>query len=176
MEYVILVDENDNEMGIEEKIKAHLNGGKLHRAFSIVVFNSEGKLLLQRRALTKYHCGGLWANTCCSHPRPGEKTLEAAHRRLKEEMGFDTPLKEAFSFTYKAHFDNGLTEWEYDHVIIGRYNGPVNPNPEEVCDYKWVTLHELRKDMEKNPDKYAPWFKIIFKKLLEQKSILSDFI
>ncbi len=176
MEYVILVDENDNEVGIEEKIRAHLNGGKLHRAFSIVVFNSEGKLLIQRRALTKYHWGGVWANACCSHPRPGEKLLHAAHRRLKEEMGFDTPLKVLFPFIYKAEFENGLTEWEYDYIMIGKYDGPVNPNPEEVCDYKWITPDELKEDMEKNPDKYTPWFKIIFKKLLEQKSILSDFI
>src|SRR3989344_7340032 len=119
-DYIILVDENDNQIGIEEKIKAHLDG-KLHRAFSIFVFNNKGELLIQQRALDKYHSAGLWTNTCCSHPKPEEQIIEAGHRRLKEEMEFDCELNEAFSFKYKAVFDNGLTENEYDHVLIGYY-------------------------------------------------------
>lgn len=164
-EKVILVDENDNQIGIEEKLKAHQNGGKLHRAISVLVFNSRGELLIQRRAFTKYHCPGLWANTCCSHPRSGEKTQDAAHRRLKEECGFITQLKEKFHFIYKADFDNGLTEYEFDHVFIGYYDGKVNPNPEEVAEVKWISIEDLKKDVKKNPQKYAAWFKIILQKL-----------
>ena len=164
-EKVILVDKNDNPVGVEEKLKAHQNGGKLHRAFSILVFNSKGELLIQRRAFTKYHCPGIWANTCCSHPRPNEETERAAHRRLKEECGFDTELKEKFSFIYEAHFDNGLTEKELDHVFIGYYDGEVNPNPEEIDEMKWIGMEELKKDVKENPDKYAPWFKIILQKI-----------
>jgi len=164
MEQVILVDKKDREIGIEEKLKAHQNGGKLHRCFSILVFNSKGELLLQQRASTKYHCGGLWTNTCCSHPSPGESTEKAAHRRLTEEMGFDTELKEIFSFIYKADFDNGLTENEFDHVFTGTYEGKVTPNPEEVGDYKWVGIRELKRDVKKNPSKYTKWFKIILER------------
>jgi len=118
-EQVILVDENDNEIGVEEKISAHEEPPKLHRAFSVFIFNPQKQMLLQQRALSKYHSPGLWTNTCCSHPRPGESSEDAAHRRLMEEMGFDTDLMEAFTFTYKAPFDNNLTEWEFDHVFIG---------------------------------------------------------
>ena len=164
-EEVILVDENDNPVGVEEKLRVHQNGGKLHRAFSILVFNSEGKLLIQKRAATKYHCPGIWANTCCSHPRPGETTEKAVHRRLKEECGFDTDLKEVFSFLYEAHFDNGLTEKELDHVFVGQYDGDADPNPEEIDELKWISIEELRKDVEDNPDKYAPWFRIILQKI-----------
>lgn len=164
MEQVILVDEADNQIGVEEKLKAHRDG-KLHRAFSIFVFNSEGKLLLQQRALSKYHCGGLWANTCCSHPRPGEGTEIAAHRRLREEMGFDCPLKELFSFTYKAKFDNGLTEHEFDHVLIGKFDGTPKANPEEVESWKWVDIDELRNGIRQNPDKYVYWLKASFEKV-----------
>ncbi len=164
MEEVILVDEADNPIGTEEKLKAHRDG-KLHRAFSIFVFNSEGKLLLQQRALSKYHCGGLWANTCCSHPRHGEGTEAAAHRRLKEEMGFDCPLEEAFSFIYKAKFDNGLTEHELDHVLIGKYDGSVKSNPDEVASWNWVDVETLKGDMKENPDRYAYWLKVAMGKL-----------
>src|SRR4030042_2763439 len=127
MEKIILVDENDREIGTEEKLKTH-EQGKLHRAFSIFVFNSKGELLLQRRAKGKYHSGGLWTNTCCSHPREGEKLEEAVHRRLKQEMGLDCPLKEAFSFIYKVRFENGLFEHELDHVFIGRVDGKPVPD------------------------------------------------
>jgi len=165
MEYVILVDENDNEIGSMEKIEAHKKA-KLHRAFSIFIFNSKGQMLLQQRAKGKYHCGGLWSNACCSHPRPGEKTEDAAHRRLKEEMGFDCPLKEITSFIYKAEFDNGLTEYEFDHVFIGFYDGEINANSEEVDDWKYVEIDELVKDVKNNPEKYTPWFRKILPKVI----------
>lgn len=167
MENVILVDRNDKEIGTEEKIKAHENGGKLHRAFSIFVFNSKGELLLQMRAKTKYHSAGLWTNTCCSHPRPSEPLKDAAHRRLKEEMGFDCDLDETFSFVYKANFDNNLTEWEYDHVFVGIFDGNVIPNPEEVEEIKWISPNDLKDDVKKNPQNYTEWFKISIDKVLK---------
>jgi isopentenyl-diphosphate Delta-isomerase len=163
---VILVDQQDRQIGTEEKMKAHENGGKLHRAFSVFVFNSEGKMLIQRRALTKYHCAGIWANTCCSHPFPGESLSDAAHRRLIEEMGFDCELREAFSFIYKANFENGLTEWEFDHVFVGRFDGEVKPDKEEVCEFEWVEPGQLKEDIEKNPKKYTEWFKISIGRVL----------
>lgn len=156
---VILVDENDKEVGIGEKLKTHQEGN-LHRAFSIFIFDSKGALLLQKRTKTKHHSGGLWANTCCSHPRPGETTRKAAHRRLNEEMGFDCDLKEIFSFTYQVKFENNLFEHEYDHVFIGKYNGEPIPNPEEVCDWKWIEVEELRRNIQENPDAYAYWLRI----------------
>ncbi len=163
METVILVDRKDNSTGTEEKMKAH-EEGVLHRAFSVLVFNKDGELLIQRRALTKYHSPGMWSNTCCSHPRPGEKTIDAAHRRLKEEMGFDCELKEAFSFVYRAGFGNGLTEHEYDHVFIGRYDGEIRPSPEEVSEYRWISIEQLKEEIRKNPEGYTPWLKIILDK------------
>ncbi|RLJ08338.1 MAG: isopentenyl-diphosphate delta-isomerase [Candidatus Aenigmatarchaeota archaeon] len=166
MEKVILVDEKDNEIGTEEKIKAHQNGGKLHRAFSIFIFNSQGQMLIHRRAAIKYHSPGLWTNACCSHPRPGESLKEAVHRRLKEEMGFDCELEESFSFIYKADVGNGLTEWEFDHVFTGRFDGEPEPNPEEVDDWKWMNIDELKKDIEQNPEKYTPWFRIAFERVV----------
>ena len=158
MSEVILVDENDEEVGTEEKIKTHREG-KLHRAFSIFVLNPKGELLLQRRAKIKYHSGGLWTNTCCSHPSPGETLEEAVHRRLKEEMGFDCELEEIFSFTYQVKFDNDLFENEYDHVFIGKFDGEPTPNPEEVDEWKWIDLEELKKDIQENPDSYTYWLK-----------------
>ncbi len=136
-ELVVLVDENDKPVGTEEKLKAHQDG-KLHRAFSVFIFNSQKQLLLQRRALSKYHSAGLWTNTCCSHPRPEESVLASAHRRLQEEMGFDCELKEIFNFKYKADFDNGLVEHEFDHVIIGYHDQNPISNPNEVDSYKWI--------------------------------------
>ncbi len=168
-ERVILVDENDNEIGTEEKLKAH-EKGLLHRAISICVFDSKGRMLLQKRNSQKYHSGGLWSNTCCSHPRPGEPVEHAAHRRLMEEMGFDCKLDENGHFIYEAKLDHGLTEHELDHLFIGKYEGKVNPDPNEVEDYKWIDMDELKKDIEKNPSKYTEWFKIIIKKLDEQKA------
>jgi len=165
MTEVILVDENDNEIGTEEKMKAHQEG-KLHRAFSIFIFNSKGELLLQKRAKSKYHSGGLWSNTCCSHPMPGEALEKTVHRRLKEEMGFDCELKEIFSFTYKAKFDNGLIEHEYDHVFIGKFDGKPTPNPEEVDEWKWIDVEELKKGIQENPDNYTYWLKASIDKII----------
>jgi isopentenyl-diphosphate delta-isomerase len=160
---VILVDENDKEIGTEEKMKAH-EEGVLHRAFSVFVFNSKGGMLLQQRARSKYHSGGLWTNTCCSHPRPGETVEHAAHRRLKEEMGFDCNLKEIAHFIYKAQLDHDLTEHEFDHVFVGRYDEDVNSNQDEVEDVSWVRPDDLKKDIDIHPERYTEWFKIAFKK------------
>ena len=162
-EQIILVDKNDNQIGVGEKMQVHQTG-QLHRAFSILVFNSKGELLLQQRAKNKYHCPGIWANTCCSHPRVGEELEDAIHRRLQEEMGFDCPLKEIDSFIYQAKFDNGLTEHEYDHVFVGQYDRDYKFNPDEVEDAQWITMDKLKDDIVKNPDKYAPWFKMIIKR------------
>lgn len=168
MPEVILVDEDDNRIGTAEKLEAHKDGGKLHRCFSIFVFNDEGELLIQKRAENKYHCPGMWANTCCSHQEPGENTLDAAHRRLQEEMGFDCSLEEIFVFQYKAEFDNGLTEKEIDHVLLGRYNDDPDPNPEEVGDWKWIKPGELLIDIERNPEKYTKWLRISIEEVLDE--------
>ncbi len=167
MEKIILVDKDDNETGSMEKIKAHENGGVLHRAFSIFVFNNKGEMLIQKRAAGKYHCADLWTNTCCSHQSPGETIEEAAHRKLKQEMGFDTTLKEILKFTYKAEFDNKLTEHELDHVFVGVYDGEVIPDPEEADDYKWVDVKQLKEYISKDPGKYTPWFKIVLDRVVE---------
>ncbi len=159
---IILVDERDREIGKGAKLAVH-QAGQLHRAFSILVFNGKGELLLQQRAKNKYHSGGLWANTCCSHPRVGESLDIATHRRLQEEMGFDCEIKETFSFIYKVKLDKGLTEHEYDHVFVSYYDGEIRPNPDEVADYKWLSVENIKKDINLNPDIYAPWFKIIIK-------------
>jgi isopentenyl-diphosphate delta-isomerase len=159
-EHVILVDENDNEIGVEEKLSAHLSG-KMHRAVSVFIFNKKDELLLQQRAFSKYHCGGMWSNTCCGHPRPGESPLEAAERRLLEEMGIRCQLKKIFNFTYKADVGKGLTEHEFDHVFMGEYDGPITPNPEEANDWKWAGMETLQKDLETHPQAYTVWFKLI---------------
>jgi len=163
---VILVDENDTPIGTEEKLAAHQKG-LLHRAFSIFGFNSKGELLIQKRAKSKYHSGGLWTNTCCSHPSPDEETEAAAHRRLKEEMGFDCSMQEVGHLLYKTHFDNGLTEHEFDHILIGSYDGPVERvNPNEAEAWKWVSPQDLLSDMDKNPEAYTYWFKLSIKDVL----------
>jgi len=167
-ENVILVDTNNNSIGEMEKIETH-EKGLLHRAFSIFVFNNENELLLQRRAFSKYHSGGLWTNSCCSHPRPNETVMDASHRRLMEEMGFDCELKEEFSFIYKKEFDNGLTEHEYDHVLIGHYNDDITPNLEEVAEYKYITLKDLQEEIREQPEQFTYWFLIAFKELLKRK-------
>ena len=159
---VIVVDENDNAKGVMEKMEAHQKG-VLHRAFSVFVFNSAGELLLQQRADHKYHSGGLWTNTCCSHPAPGEEVADAAMRRLKEEMGFNCELSHAFSFIYKAHFQNGLTEYEFDHVYIGYSDSIPLLNKDEVQDWKYINLQNLSQDMEENPGIYTAWIKECFK-------------
>jgi isopentenyl-diphosphate delta-isomerase len=160
-EEVILVNERDEETGTIEKMEAHRKA-LLHRAFSIFIFNAKGEMLLQQRALGKYHSPGLWTNTCCSHPRPGEIIEEAAGRRLKEEMGIDTSLKKIFDFIYRTEFDNGLTEFEFDHVYTGTYNGLLNPDKQEVNDYCFRSMEDIEEDLSKRPDKYSAWFKIAF--------------
>ncbi|MGE0567876.1 MAG: isopentenyl-diphosphate Delta-isomerase [Bacteroidia bacterium] len=160
MEKVILVNEKDEAIGEMEKLEAHQKG-LLHRAFSVFIFNSKNELLLQRRALDKYHSPGLWTNTCCSHPRPGESILEAANRRLNEEMGIATNLEHKGSFIYKAEFDNGLTEHELDHIVIGCFNEDPNINPEEVDSFKWLDLESVKTDLEQNPHNYTVWFREI---------------
>ena len=159
VEYVILVNNNDQSLGAMEKMEAH-EKGILHRAISVFVFNHSGEMLLQRRADEKYHSPGLWSNTACSHPRTNEKPFEAAHRRLKEEMGFDCELEEAFSFVYKANVGDGLIEHEYDHVFIGYSDTEPVPDPEEVSDWKYVDFNWLVQDIETNPDNYTVWFRI----------------
>ena len=161
-EQVILVDTNDNQIGLMAKMEAH-EKAVLHRAFSVFTFNDKGQLLLQQRAADKYHSPLLWTNTCCSHQRNGETNLEAGKRRLQEEMGFTCNLKEVFSFIYKAPFDNGLTEHELDHVMIGYYNNNPVINKEEVESFKWMTLEEVKSDIDLQPEIYTEWFKIIFK-------------
>ena len=159
MEYVVLVDEQDNAIGTMEKQQAHVEGA-LHRAFSIFIFNSEKKLLLQKRATSKYHCGGLWTNTCCSHPRETENIQDAAIRRLQEEMGMQCELKAIFSFVYKAEFENGLTEHEFDHVFFGQSDQTPVLNLEEVEDYRYIGLSVLQEEIKEAPQNFTPWFLI----------------
>lgn len=161
MEQVILVNESDHQIGVMEKMEAH-EKAILHRAFSVFLFNNKGEMMLQRRALTKYHSAGLWTNACCSHPRPGETALEAAQRRTMEELGIHPQIQHIFSFMYKAAFDNGLTEHEFDHVFIGQWNDDVHLNPEEVAEVRYLTIEEIRSDMQENPEQYTAWFKIAF--------------
>ena len=165
-EYVVLVDVNDEPVGAMGKMEAHIKG-VLHRAFSVFIFNEKGELMLQQRALSKYHTPGLWTNTCCSHPRKGEMTLDAAHRRMEEEMGFDCDFDEAFAFTYKADVGQGLIEHELDHVFIGHSDKTPKINPEEVNDWKYMKMDEIRADIEVNPSSYTVWFKIAFDEVME---------
>jgi len=160
-ENVVLVDSNDNAIGLMPKMEAH-EKGVLHRAFSVFILNAKGELMLQQRAAEKYHSPSLWTNTCCSHQRDGETTLDAGKRRLREEMGLETPLQFLFSFIYKADFDNGLTEHELDHVLLGQSEQAPQINKEEVGDWKWMSLPAIATDMEENPHHYTAWFKIIF--------------
>lgn len=173
MEHVILVDENDVAIGLMEKMEAH-EKALLHRAFSVFIFNTKGEILVQQRALRKYHSGGLWTNTCCSHPRPNESTLQAAQRRLYEEMGFETELNKAFDFIYKAEFSNGLTEHEFDHVYVGTYEGLIEANFDEVENYAYRSIPLIQAFMDKHPDFFTEWFLIAFPKLIvwldEQKA------
>ncbi len=166
-EKVVLVDKNDMETGTMEKIEAHKKG-VLHRAFSVFLVNSRGELLLQRRAAGKYHSPGLWTNTCCSHPRPGEDVEAAAKRRLYEEMGMDGLLHKSFSFIYRAEFDNGLTEHEFDHVFIGISDEEPLPDRDEVDGFIYADLDELDEDMKANPGKYTVWFLIAYPKVKER--------
>ncbi len=169
-EKVILVNEKDEQIGLMPKLEAH-EKGVLHRAFSVFIFNDNNELMLQQRALGKYHSPGLWTNTCCSHQRDGESSLDAGARRLKEEMGFTTDLKETTSFIYKAPFDNGLTEHELDHILVGLYNEEPFINKEEVASWKWMPLEEVKEDIAQNPSEYTAWFKIIFQKFYQHLSL-----
>lgn len=166
MEQVVLVNELDQEIGLMEKMEAH-EKALLHRAFSVFVFNDAGELLLQQRAFEKYHSGGLWTNTCCSHPRPNEAVLDAANRRLVEEMGFSTPLEKVFDFIYQAEFSNGLTEHEFDHVFIGKYNGAIIPDPHEVHAYEYRTMESIQASLDAKEGLFTAWFEIIFPKMMD---------
>ena len=168
---VILVNENDEEVGTMEKMEAHRKG-VLHRAFSIFIFNEKGQMLIHQRAQKKYHNGGLWTNTCCSHPMPGEITAEAASRRLREEMGFDTELEKVFAFTYNEGFENGLTEYEFDHVFVGTWSGKIDPNPDEVQDYVYKNMAELDEELVSHPSKFTVWFRIAFPKIIAYRNQL----
>ena len=163
-EELILVNENDEPIGVEEKITAHLQG-VLHRAFSLFIFNSSGQLLLQKRTSTKYHSQGLWSNTCCGHPRPGESIEQASRRRLREEMGFDCAVQKIFEFVYRVQLDDGFYEHEYDHVLVGRFEGNPTPNRDEVDDWRWVDLPTIRLDMQLHRDNYTYWFRLSLDKL-----------
>ena len=164
---VILVNPADEAIGTEEKLKAHQDGS-LHRAFSILVFNDLGELLLQQRAFSKYHSGGLWTNTCCSHPSPHETMQEAIHNRLLFEMGFDCELEFQFKFQYRAAFGNGLIEHEIDHVFEGKYNQNPEPNPDEVESFRWISLEDLKEEMKKKPQHFTPWFPLIIERILSE--------
>ena len=166
-EQVVLVDTNDQPLGLMPKMEAH-EKGVLHRAFSVFILNDAGELMLQQRALHKYHSPGLWTNTCCSHQRNGESNIMAGKRRLQEEMGFVAELHELTSFIYKAPFNNGLTEHELDHIMIGHFNGTPEINPEEVANWKWMYVDDVRDDIQKHPENYTVWFIIIFDQFFEQ--------
>ena len=169
-EFVILVDEFDNELGTMEKMEAHVEP-VLHRAFSVFIFNNKGELMLQQRALSKYHSPGLWTNTCCSHPREGEKTADAAHRRIMEEMGFDCDFEEVFSFTYQADVGGGLTEHEFDHVFIGHSDTVPVINRDEVNEWKYASMAEMKNSMLHSPEQYTVWFRIVFDQVVENLGI-----
>lgn len=162
MEYVILVDGQDKETGTMEKLQAHLDG-RLHRAVSVFLFNSKGELLLQQRARSKYHSANLWTNTCCSHPRPGESVYDAANRRLYEEMGMACELKEVFRFIYKAHLDNNLTEYEFDHVFVGTSDNVPDPDNSEVAAWRYISIDVLITEITDHPERFTEWFKICMK-------------
>ena len=174
MEQVILVNDKDEYVGVIEKMQAHREA-LLHRAFSVFIFNDDGEMLLQRRAEKKYHSGGLWTNTCCSHPRPQEQVTDAAARRLKEEMGFTCELKKLFDFTYRSELNNGLTEFEFDHVLGGFYNGIISYNEDEVDDYKYVPLSAIQKSIANEPYIYTAWFVIAFPMVQEWLQKHPDF-
>lgn len=164
-ELVVLVDESGRDIGTAPKLEAHRSGA-LHRAVSVFLFDARGRLLLQRRADGKYHSAGLWSNTCCSHPRPEETPLNAARRRLRDELGVDAELSEAFSFSYFASLGNGLVEHELDHIFTGQFDGTPQPDPAEVSAYRWVTLADLKREMSETPDRFTAWLALVLSELL----------
>lgn len=168
---VVLVDEFDTAHGTADKLEAHVEGW-LHRAFSVFIFDQKGRLLLQQRNVRKYHSGGLWSNTCCSHPRPGEAVEAAARRRLLEEMGFECPLERAFGFVYHSEVGAGLYEHEYDHVFVGSFDGSVTPDPDEASDWDWVDVDALRTDIARHPERYTAWFKIALDRALSHAPVI----
>lgn len=172
-EEVILVNESDEAIGTGEKHETHLRGW-MHRAFSIFVFNSRGELLLQRRAPHKYHSAGLWSNTCCGHPRPHETVEQAAHRRLQEEMGFDCKLQPVFAFVYRTEFDNELIEHEYDHVLVGSFDGRPVPNDDEVSEWRWVDARQLIQEIRHHPERYTYWLRALSDRLQEWQDLALD--
>ena len=162
---VVLVDENDKEVGVANKSEAHQKG-LLHRAFSIFIFNRKGEMLLQQRAFNKYHSGGLWSNACCSHPQPHEETLGAANQRLKEELGIETNLERLFGFIYKTKFTNGLTEYEYDHVFVGEFEGGISIDKTEINDHCFQRMPELEISVNEHPEKFTAWFRLAFPRVM----------
>lgn len=170
---LILVNNKDEQVGTMEKMEAHRKA-LLHRAFSVFIFNTQGEMLLQQRAMGKYHSPGLWTNACCSHPRPGETTIAAAQRRLKEELRFVVPLQKAFDFIYTASFDNGLTENEFDHVFTGIYNGVIAPDPAEVMDFCYKPVNIIHEELKKTPEQYTAWFAIAFPMMEKQMGWIND--
>lgn len=167
---LVLVDSSDHELGRAEKMIVHVMGW-LHRAFSVFVFDDRGRLLLQRRAQSKYHTPGLWSNTCCSHPRPGERVLQAGRRRLEEEMGFSCDLSPAFGFVYRADLPNGLIEHEFDHVLLGRWNGTPSPDPNEVADWRWIAPHALATRILRQRQSFTPWFLRAYTELMARDAV-----
>jgi isopentenyl-diphosphate Delta-isomerase len=168
-ELVILVDAEDNEIGLAPKMQAHRTGD-LHRAISVFLLNSRGEMLLQRRAFGKYHSSGLWSNACCSHPRRGESPGDAAARRLREEMGISCDLQPAFRFTYRAELEDGLVEHELDHVFVGRTDDTPHADPEEVGEWRWVAIGELQREMRDDPDRFTAWFHIALPRVIEARA------
>lgn len=164
MEEVVLVNEKDEAVGTMEKMEAHVTG-TLHRAISVFIFNSNGELLLHQRALSKYHSPGLWTNTCCSHPRPNEETIDAANRRLQEEMGMQAQLSHAFSFQYRSEFDNDLIEHELDHVFVGNTDQVPSPDPSEVATYRYISWNDLQAEIDADPERFTTWFRICLPKV-----------
>ena len=172
---VVLVDEQDRPLGVEAKLKAHEAGGRLHRAFSVFLFDAAGRMLLQRRATTKYHFGGLWTNACCSHPQWGEDVVSGAKVRLREELGVVADLSEAFTFVYRADDPaSGLTEHEFDHVLFGQFDGRPEPDPAEVDGWRWVDPYELSRDVAAHPERYTPWFRIALDQVQRRQNLIHE--
>jgi isopentenyl-diphosphate Delta-isomerase len=168
---VVLVDEQDRPLGTAAKLEAHQAGGRLHRAFSVFIFDSSGRMLLQHRGAGKYHFGGLWTNACCSHPQPGEPVADAAQLRLQEEFGFDAELSPAFTFTYRATDPaSGLTEHEFDHVFFGRFDGEPRPDPAEIDEWRWVDPAQLAEAVAAHPERYTPWFRVALDEVLRRRA------